>query len=90
MVDGSYSQFKATKGRKAARDFKKDQYDRKKLYFNSSVAKVESNEKRFSQEEIEATKARMRQKIARDRRKSLIILLSIIALLTFMIILILK
>ena len=45
MVDGSYSQFKATKGRKADRDFKKDQYAKKKLYFKAAGDKGESKEK---------------------------------------------
>jgi hypothetical protein len=90
MVDGSYSQFKATKGRKADRDFKKGQYDKKKLYFNSSGDKGESKEKRFSHEEIESTKKRMREKIAKDRRKQLLIVVVCLVLMVLTMMIIIK
>ena len=90
MVDGSYSQFKATKGRKADRDFKKERLGKKKPYFNLTGDKGESSEKRFSQEEIETTKIRMRQKLSRDRRRKLIIVLITLALITLVTVWIIK
>jgi len=90
MVDGSYSQFKATKGRKADRDFKKERLGKKKPYFNLTGDKSASKEKRFSREEIETTKTRMRQRLSRARRRKLLIVLITLALIILVIVWIIK
>jgi hypothetical protein len=82
MVDGSYSQFKATKGRKEDRDFKKKgRFDKKKYQFDSSDPGAFSRDTQFTPEEIESTKKRMRDKLRKDKRRELaIVVVTLIAL----------
>jgi len=91
MVDGSYSQFKATKGRKADRDFKKERFDKKKAQFNLSDRKSDLNGSKYTDnDQIESTKNRMRQRIASDKRKGLLIILITLTILSLITILIMK
>jgi len=90
MVDGSYSQFKATKGRKADRDFKKERFDKKKAQFNLSDRKSDLNGSKYTNDQIESTKNRMRQRIASDKRKGLLIILITLTILSLITILIMK
>lgn len=77
MVDGSYSQFKATKGRKEDRDLKKKgRFDKKKYQFDSYDSGASYCDRQFAPEEIESTKKRMREKLRKDKRRERIVVLA--------------
>ena len=87
MADGSLSQFKATLARKIERNQKRqDRSDRHSPNYKSSDSKPEFDFPKLSESELEKVKSDIRKKLISDRKKEIITITIVIAVLTCIII----